>query len=387
MWKNLLGGALLPSADPPLPKAIKDDIDKISDFSLSILTDFYVLAQRNVQDNFDYVRYSYDGIDRSRVIDTTVHANYLRLFCDHSGEFFATYQLLGDDKSRDLFRRLILFRMLGHTRCAIRDGVGWQHELELYRSADEYDTGESPVPMGGLLGRIHHFAGVPTQGGTVSLDCWSANVVHTALKKQYFLGRGELSICPRNGDFVIDAGACFGDSAVYFAKTVGKRGHVYAFDPVPAHETVIDLNVRQNNLQSHITIVPQAVADRTKTAMRQALPREPGNLVAQPGFSMRAAQDDAIPTTTIDAYMRSENVKRVDFIKMDIEGFELPALAGAEKTIAQFRPRLAISLYHRSEDFFEIPLWLNSRFPWYSFHLDHYTIHQEETVLFASPAV
>ena len=82
-----------------------------------------------------------------------------------------------------------------------------------------------------------------------------------------------------------------------------------------------------------------------------------------------------------------ENLSRVDFIKMDIEGFELPALAGAERVIDQFRPRLAISLYHRPEDIFEIPLWIGNRFPWYSLHLDHYTIHHEETVLFAWPRV
>lgn len=89
--------------------------------------------------------------------------------------------------------------------------------------------------------------------------------------------------------------------------------------------------------------------------------------------------------TSIDDFVREHNVPRVDFIKMDIEGSELAALIGAQQVIGQFRPRLAVSLYHRPSDFFEIPLWLSDCFPWYDLHLEHYTIHHEETVLFASP--
>jgi hypothetical protein len=108
------------------------------------------------------------------------------------------------------------------------------------------------------------------------------------------------------------------------------------------------------------------------------------SLLAQPGFSLHGATTE-IPTITIDNFVREHDVPRVDFIKMDVEGSELAALIGAQQVIGQFRPRLAISLYHRHADFFEIPLWLRSHFPGYSLHLEHYTIHFEETVLFASP--
>jgi hypothetical protein len=74
---------------------------------------------------------------------------------------------------------------------------------------------------------------------------------------------------------------------------------------------------------------------------------------------------------------------RIDFIKMDIEGSELSALQGAESALRRWRPKLAISLYHRPEDFFSIPLWLDSLGAGYEFFLDHYSIHHEETVLYA----
>jgi hypothetical protein len=76
---------------------------------------------------------------------------------------------------------------------------------------------------------------------------------------------------------------------------------------------------------------------------------------------------------------------RVDFIKMDIEGSELNALRGAEGTILGFKPKLAISIYHRDSDFIEIPNYLRKLDVGYEFFLDHFTVYGEETILFAAP--
>lgn len=72
-----------------------------------------------------------------------------------------------------------------------------------------------------------------------------------------------------------------------------------------------------------------------------------------------------------------------DFIKMDIEGGEQDALFGMKKIIAARKPALAISLYHRPEDIFSIPLFLNQLNPDYSFYLRNYGEHAMETVLYA----
>ena len=91
----------------------------------------------------------------------------------------------------------------------------------------------------------------------------------------------------------------------------------------------------------------------------------------------------AMPMTTIDATPR---VRRPTHrLHQDgIEGSELAALRGAESTIRRWRPKLAISIYHRPEDFFVIPSWIDSLGLGYRFYLDHYSIHGEETVLYAT---
>lgn len=63
----------------------------------------------------------------------------------------------------------------------------------------------------------------------------------------------------------------------------------------------------------------------------------------------------SVPVTTIDALVAHLKLDRIDFIKMDIEGAEQQALRGARRTLARFKPRLAIAGYHKPDDPQEIP--------------------------------
>ena len=56
---------------------------------------------------------------------------------------------------------------------------------------------------------------------------------------------------------------------------------------------------------------------------------------------------------------------RVDYIKYDVEGAEYEAILGSQKTIAAYAPQLMVSLYHRNEDLFRLPLLIHTMFPCY----------------------
>ena len=73
----------------------------------------------------------------------------------------------------------------------------------------------------------------------------------------------------------------------------------------------------------------------------------------------------------------------VTFIKMDVEGSELEALKGAEQTIRKYHPKLAISVYHKPEDLFEIPQYIKTIAPDYKLYLRHYSSFCGETVVYA----
>lgn len=77
--------------------------------------------------------------------------------------------------------------------------------------------------------------------------------------------------------------------------------------------------------------------------------------------------------------------KQVDFIKMDIEGAEHNAIEGAKETIKRYLPILAICVYHKPEDFYDISLLIHEISEEYKFYIRQYRYGQTETVLYAVP--
>jgi len=90
-----------------------------------------------------------------------------------------------------------------------------------------------------------------------------------------------------------------------------------------------------------------------------------------------------IKTITLDTFIENNNINNISLIKMDIEGAEMEALAGAEKTIKSFKPNLAISIYHKKEHLYEIPELLKIYNPDYKFALGFYSPTFIDTVLYA----
>ena len=321
------------------------------------------------QDNFDADRYRNQP---ANAFFADRHAAYFAFLLKNVEHFFHSRQLLDDETSRALYDQLILFRVLGHlhvrlpfntpeNRASLAIPASWRVE-------DTEDTG----PFGPLS--IFH---VPSEGQDIWVKGWSANVVWTFIYRQYHFERGGVEIKPAPGDHVIDAGGCFGDTALGFADAVGKPGHVYVFDPLPKHCAIMRQQLTMNpTLAPRISIFPLGLTDHVTDVAPLA---EDGTI--DPGARIVTG---AMPTTTIDEAAARSNAPHIDFIKMDIEGSELGALRGAEATIRRWRPKLAISLYHRPEDFFSIPSWIDSLGIGYRLFLDHYSIHHEETVLFAT---
>ena len=64
--------------------------------------------------------------------------------------------------------------------------------------------------------------------------------------------------------------------------------------------------------------------------------------------------------------------KKPTLIKIDVEGAEREALEGASETISRHRPRLILSVYHRTEDFFALPLFVKEMNPGYKLYLRHH---------------
>lgn len=74
---------------------------------------------------------------------------------------------------------------------------------------------------------------------------------------------------------------------------------------------------------------------------------------------------------------------KISFIKLDIEGAELEALQGAKRILSENKPRLAVCLYHKKDDYWQIPYFVKSLVPSYRLYIRHYSNYSAETVLYA----
>ncbi len=89
-------------------------------------------------------------------------------------------------------------------------------------------------------------------------------------------------------------------------------------------------------------------------------------------------------TTSIQADTIDHMFGGVTFINMDIEGAEYEALLGGASTIRKYAPVLAISVYHKRDDFIRIPFLIKSLLPEYRIYFRHYReASVQETVLYA----
>ena len=105
------------------------------------------------------------------------------------------------------------------------------------------------------------------------------------------------------------------------------------------------------------------------------------------GTAGSAITEDAAQNTTVVDVDSIDNVcagDKVTLIKMDVEGSELEALKGAENVIRRDKPRLAICVYHKPEDLYEIPFWIKRTVPEYKLYLRHHSDFIMETVIYAT---
>lgn len=168
----------------------------------------------------------------------------------------------------------------------------------------------------------------------------------------------------RPGDVVIDAGAFIGDTACYFSRKVGESGKVFAFEAVPESACFARKNMQLNHCEN-VEIVPMALSDR-KSTFSIAL-----NAHSNSGASLVPVRSTdssliSVESTTLDDFCTNTGLD-IDFIKSDIEGSEMQLLHGAKRIIANQSPVCAIALYHKKDDFWQIPEFLASLCPDYTF--------------------
>lgn len=295
------------------------------------------------------------------------------------GEFL--YNILSDEPSRALLVKLVAYRILGHRKVKLpRNNPGYWRDIE---ETNKLRTAADPLQIKFMDLKLYIHDLRPL-GYDVSCHATAPGLACAVVQKQYEYHQGNVHCKAEAGDVVIDAGGCWGETSVYFAHEAGPKGALVTFEFIPSNLAVLRRNLALNpHLAGHFHIVENPVWS-TSGKKLYYVDWGPGSRVTD-DINKYHSWEGMVETVTIDQSLASLGLDRVDFIKMDIEGAELDALKGAEASIRKHRPKLAISLYHSPEDFDAIPRYLAGLNLGYRFYLDHHTIYQNETVLFAVP--
>jgi FkbM family methyltransferase len=142
------------------------------------------------------------------------------------------------------------------------------------------------------------------------------------------------------GKIFFDVGTNMGYHSLLASKLVGDKGRVHAFEPADTQFQHLQLNLRINHIEN-VTANQCAVAE--STGEREFFISEGWNQGTHSlGKTAGQSKSCRVPCVSIDDYVEKQSVKRIDVMKVDVEGAELSVFKGAQRTLSTMPPPLLI---------------------------------------------
>ncbi|MGP2655512.1 FkbM family methyltransferase [Malaciobacter sp. WC5094] len=168
----------------------------------------------------------------------------------------------------------------------------------------------------------------------------------------------------------LDGGAYVGDTLEYILKNYPDYKKIYCIEPSLLH---INIAKRENPNLKNVEFINCGLGNKTQLIE--------DNLQEPQNNCRHDYQTQNI--NTVDKLIK----EKIDFIKLDIEGDEIKALEGARNTIKEYHPILAICIYHKASDWYEVPNLVLSIRNDYNIYLRHYMEGIYETVMYFIPKI
>jgi len=178
-----------------------------------------------------------------------------------------------------------------------------------------------------------------------------ANISH--LKELYSMDvENKYDVMSPMEQIIVDGGANIGTFALFCAKHGAKK--VYAFEPIQIVYDNLKENIVLNGFEKCIIPIKKALGDKKEDVFISF--NEHSDMSASIGFEDNIHSKERIQIVPLDSVVSG----RVDFIKLDIEGYENEALKGSKNILKTFEPTLSICAYHKIDDKEQIPKTINA---------------------------
>lgn len=180
-------------------------------------------------------------------------------------------------------------------------------------------------------------------------------------------------VYPETEDEVfVDAGCYNGQTSLDYGKLCDGKLRIVAFEP--EHDNYLECDRRLKASGYAYELYERATWSDNATLRFFSAEGE--------AYASRIRTDGtySVLADSIDNILKG---RKATYIKYDVEGSELESLRGSIKTIQKYRPKLAISLYHKPEDIIEIPDFLEDLHLDYRYYIRHYQTRMQESILYA----
>ncbi|MBX4196783.1 FkbM family methyltransferase [Candidatus Pacearchaeota archaeon] len=148
----------------------------------------------------------------------------------------------------------------------------------------------------------------------------------------------ELNYHIKPGDIVVDAGAFTGDYTVFAAKRAGPHGKVLAFEPDAKNRKILAHNLNHEGLRN-VIIIPKGLWNKNTKLQFSGSDGLHSTLLA-------GSKETSIDVVKLDDELKKRGIRKVDVIKMDIEGAEIEAIQGSLETLKKNKVHVIIASYH-----------------------------------------
>jgi|GEM_PF-3508427 len=148
------------------------------------------------------------------------------------------------------------------------------------------------------------------------------------------------------GENVLDLGGNIGMVAIYMARKVGASGHVWVYEPDRKNQQLLQQHLEVNGVEN-VTLVPSGVWSEEGVLSFFEGGTYTSSFVKTNYIEESPSQYEMtqLPVVTLDGEYLLRGWRRLDFVKMDIEGSEYEALKGAKRMLMELSPRLLIETH------------------------------------------
>jgi FkbM family methyltransferase len=143
------------------------------------------------------------------------------------------------------------------------------------------------------------------------------------------------------GGLALDIGANKGIVTYFLGRQAGPKGRVLAFEPQPEMRQQISRVARSFGL-NNVEAISVALSNHNETAtLFRGNPGATANLIRGGKWQTDTVE---VETITLDSFFEERQLIHLDFLKCDVDGFELEVLQGAEATLKRFHPKVLIEI-------------------------------------------